>query len=484
MSAEPQLLRRVAGTTAIAIVIGEMIGSGIFKKPGLMAGHLGNPTALLLAWVIAGVVTTFGALTNAEVASMYPRTGGQYVFFREIYGRFFAFLYGWALFSVVQTASIASIAYVSAEYLQVLIPFGRLSPEVEQSLILTLPGVGTFFPLENLGVKCATLAIIFVLAAINWRGIKAGSQVAKVMTIVKLLAIVGIVALAFFGGGRADTSASGLAQGLGGGEITPLGMIQFGAWAAALSGAFWAYDGWNSVTFLAGEIENPQRNLPRALIVGTAVVTGVYFIVVSGYLNVLSVGEMAQTKLVAATVIHKIIGGVGVLVVSFFIFMSAFGGANGTTMTSPRVYYAMAKDGLFFSAFQKVHPKYHSPWVAILAQTVLASIYVITGTFDQLTDMLIFVSWLFYASMAFGVFVLRRTRPHEPRPYRVIGYPVVPVIFILVSLFYLGVTLYDDARAFTAGEKPVMNAVLGLIILALGVPIYFYFRKSQGSKGT
>ena len=478
MSSGPQLLRRVAGTTAIAIVIGEMIGSGIFKKPGLMAGHLGNSTALLIAWVFAGVVTTFGALTNAEVASMYPKTGGQYVFFREIYGRFFAFLYGWALFSVVQTASIASIAYVSAEYLDVLMHFGHLSPELEKSIVLTLPGVGVFFPLENIGVKGATLVIILVLAAINWCGVWAGSQVAKVMTAVKLVAIVGIVGLAFLMGGRAEPAVE-VMQGAAAGAMTPLSMIQFGAWAAALSGAFWAYDGWNSVTFLAGEIENPQRNLPRALIIGTATVTCVYFVVVSGYLNVLSIAEMAQTKLVAATMVEKIVGSAGVLVISFFIFMSAFGGANGTTMTSPRVYYAMAKDGLFFSAFQKIHPKYHSPWVAILAQTFLASIYVITGTFDQLTDMLIFVSWLFYALMAFGVFVLRRTRPNAPRPYRVVGYPVVPAVFVLVSLFYLVITIADDARGFHAGEKPVMNAVLGLLILSAGVPLYFYFRKNR-----
>lgn len=463
-SSAGDLAARLGLYTATMIVIGSMVGSGIFKKPALMAGQLGSPGLLVLVWLMAGLVTCFGALANAEVAGMITAVGGQYVFFRRIYNEFVGFLYGWAIFAVIQTGSIASIAYVGADYLRYFVKLPHLGPELEQ-LRISLLGIITITPLADLGPKLVTAGTVLLLTGVNILGVVLGGTVQNIFTTLKLVAIGGVVVACFALGGQ---PAAEVAAGSGA-AATPLasslGLV--GALVAALSGAFWAYDGWNNITYVAGEVRQPSRNIPRALFLGTAAVATLYILVNLAYLNVLPLGEMAGSKLVAADAMQVVLGAVGGALISGLVIFSTFGTANGTILASARVHFAMARDGLFFRSLGNVHPRFRTPARSLLVQGLWASALVFSGTFDQLTDMLIFVSWIFYLLGALGVFVLRVREPHTPRPYRVWGYPVVPAVFVLFAATYVVITLRQDFR----------NSAFGLLLVALGVPLYLYWRR-------
>lgn len=457
--------------TAVTVVVGSMIGSGIFKKPAVMAEQLGSPTLLLLTWALAGAVTCFGALSNAEVAGVFPEAGGQYVYFRRIYNDFVGYLYGWSVFAVIQTGSIASIAYVFAEYTSYFVPLPRLSAELE-GLSLSLGGVITIAPLAHLGLKLLTVGTILGLTAVNIAGVAFGGAVQAVLTTLKVAAVLVVIALAFaVGQGSAQNF---VAPGPG---VTPAGsggvLSLVAGLGLALSGAFWGYDGWNNVTYLAGEVRRANRTIPRALFSGTALVVGVYMLVNLAYLYVLPVAEMAGVKLVAAEVMQRVLGPVGGALISGLVMLSTFGSTNGSILASARVSYAMSRDRLFFAALGRVHPRTHTPHLALLAQGIWASLLVFSGTFDQLTEMLIFVSWIFYALAAAGVFVLRRTQPELHRPYRVWGYPWVPALFVAFASVFVVVTLLQNPR----------NALLGLLLVALGLPLYGRWKEKEDDSG-
>lgn len=471
-----KLLPQLGFKTTLAIVVGAVIGSGIFKKPAFMAAHLGSPEWLIGIWVIAGILTLFGALTNAEIASIITATGGQYIFFQKMYGDLVAYLYGWAIFAVIQTGSIASITYVFSEYTQFFIQLPRLSSEIEQSWRIFLPAIGYIYPLENLGVKLLTIFVITGLSTVNYFGVKFGGIVSATFTFMKVAAIMFLVFVCFSYNGGSIENFSKPSSAYLSGEIS-----FFSGFMVALAGAFWAYDGWNNITYIAGEVRRPNRTIPMALAFGTLIIITVYVLINLAFIYVLPVEEMAKSTLVAADAAKVAIGAVGGAFVAAAVMVSTFGTANGTIMASARVYYAMANDNLFFKSIAKVHPKWHTPANSLMLQAIWASVLVLSGTFDILTDMLIFVSWIFYAAGAAGVFVLRRKYPDLDRPYKVWGYPWVPVIFIFFATIYVIFTLINDIQMFIDGRTQLINSVFGLFLCLLGLPLYYYFNKKRNA---
>jgi len=456
-----ELAQRLGLWTAVSIVIGSVIGSGIFLKPASMAARLGDPGLLILVWIITGVMTLFGALTNAEIAGMIHAAGGQYVFFRRIYNDFIGFIYGWAVFLVIQTGSIASIAVAFGKYLGFFFPLPHLSPVLE-AFTISIPFIGDILPLADIGTKLAAIAVILFLMTVNYFGVAFGGFVQNLFTSLKVLAIGAIVILGFAIGHGSTSHFFPL-------FATAAGTGMIGLVTLSMADAFWAYDGWNNVTYVAAEIKNPQRNVPLALAIGTLAVIGIYVLTNLAYLYVLPIGVMAGSQLVAADVAQKFLGNHGAEFVAAAVLISTFGTVNGTSLASARVYYAMAKDRLFFRKIADVHPKYRTPGTSLVLQGIWASLLTLTGTFDQLTTYVIFASWVFYALGAFGVFVLRRKMPDAPRPYKVWGYPWVPGIFVLFAIAFVVITLKEDPR----------DSLMGLALIALGIPGYLFWKSRQ-----
>lgn len=458
--------------TSIALVVGGIIGSGIFMKPAVMASQLGSPEILILIWVIAGVITLFGALSNAEVAAMIPETGGQFVFFKYMYGDFVAFLYGWAAFAVFNTAGVASIAYVLGTYVEYFITLPRFAPETEKAISLYIPFVGRIFPMENIGVKSVTIVVIAFLTAINYRSTKSGGDIQVLFTALKVLAILFIIGGFFF-----STNGNTANFVVNSSSITPTGMAMVGAIAAALSGAFWGYDGWNNITFVGGEIKDPQRNIPMSLFIGLVACIAIYALITTAYVYVLPIDQIASSSLVAADAAQTVFGTVGGALIAALVIVSTFGTTNGNILATARVSFAMAQDKNFFAGVGKIHPRFGTPANALLLHGIYTALLVLSGSFDMLTDMLIFVSWLFYGLSAAGLFILRYKMPDRPRPYKVWGYPWIPASFVLFTLVFLVVTLVTDIQRYQQGETPIINSIFGLVLTAIGIPLYWYFRR-------
>lgn len=455
-----ELIRGLSLTAAVMIVAGSMIGSGIFRKPATMAGQLGSPELLLIVWVVAGIMTFIAALVNSEVSGMIDATGGQYVYFRKMYGDGFAFIYGWSILSVIQTGSQAAIAYVFGEYLGYFIRYPLL-PEAWTNFSVFMPFVGYIHPFMEFGPKAAAILSIILLTIINYIGVIFGGLVQTIITYIKIgsMLVLSILLLASGNGSTANLSSGfAIPQESVSGFIAMLGL--------ALSGAFWAYDGWNNVTFVAGEIKEPQRNVPKSLLYGTLIVLGVYLLINVAYLYILPVNVMAKSPLVAAEAAQEIFGPAGASIISIAVIISVFGALNGSILTSARVQFAMAKDGLFFNVLGKVHPRFGTPYTSLLLQGFWSAVLVLSGSFDTITDYVIFATWLFYMLGAVGVIVLRKKMPDTPRPYKVWGYPYVPVIFIVFSCLFLINSLISDSE----------DAAMGLILILLGLPFYVYWK--------
>ncbi|MFP4543311.1 MAG: APC family permease [Candidatus Kapaibacterium sp.] len=460
--------------TTIAIVTGAMIGSGIFKKPAVMASQLGDPALLLGIWVLAGGITLIGALTNAEIAGMITKTGGQYVYFQKMYGNLVAYLYGWAIFAVIQTGSIASITYVFAEYSEYFYVLPRFPEHIEKGVELYIPYIGSIFPLNNFGVKSLTMFIIIFLTTVNYYGVKFGGRVSLTFTSLKIMAILLLIGFGFaYSGGSAAHFSREYTASL----AVETGI--FSAVIAAMAGAFWSFDGWNNITYLAGEVKRPQINIPGALIIGTGIVIGVYLLFNVAIIYIMPIEEAAGSYLVAADAANAAMGPIGAAFVAALVMISTFGTSNGTIMASARVYFAMSRDKMFFNSIGYLHPRFRTPSNALVLQAVWACFLVMSGTFDILTDMLIFVSWIFYAIGAYGVFVLRKKMPDAPRPYKVTGYPWLPAIFIIFAFGYVIFTLYNDINNYMHGRAQIIDSLFGLLLLFAGVPLYLWF-KSKG----
>ncbi len=459
-SAQPTgLARRLGLISAIMVVIGSVIGSGIFLTPQRVAAVVEIPGVMIFVWVLTGFLTLAGALTNAEIASEIPEAGGQYVFFRVLYGDLTAFLYGWTTFIVYQTGSIAAIAVAFARYFGYFVDLPHLSPELEA---WKLPLIGNIAPLADIGVKLVAIAAIMTVTLVNYFGVQFGGFVQNVFTSLKVLAIGGIVLLAFtFGHGSVE-------------HFFPLwGMPSSGNLLAAIGIAMvatlWSYDGWNSLTYLAGEVKEPQRNIPKALVLGTLVIIVIYVATNLAYLYILPINEMATSKLVAADVMNRIFSGYGGAVISLAVMISTFGTVNATSMTTARVFFAMAKDKLFFQGMGTVHPQYKTPTTSLVVQCTWASILTLTGTYDQLFTYVIFASWIFYALGAAGIFIMRKKMPNANRAYRVPGYPVVPILFVIVATWFVFNTIVEQTA----------DSMVGLLLLVAGLPFYLYWERKM-----
>src|SRR5437762_140225 len=471
---QPRLIPALGIFSATMLVAGGVIGSGIFRKPGVMAAQVGSPELLLGVWLLAGIISLLGTLSNAELAAMMPRTGGQYVFLQRAYGPFVAFLYGWALFVVIQSGSIAALSYVFAEYTTRLTPLPE-APATLAAIAFHLPLIGDVAPFKELGVKGLASVLIVVLTIINYLGVRFGGVVQNVFSIAKMSAMVGLavaVAVTPGVGQVANLTARSAA-------IHPTGLAWWAAVAAALQGAFWAYDGWHKITYIGGELKSPRRDLPRSLILGILLVTGLYLLMSAVYAFVLPIDEMARSKLVAADVAERCFAGGGRWI-ALAVMLSTFGAANAVILTSARVYFSMGRDGMFPAFLGRAHRQFRTPGASLLVQAGWSIVLLFSGTFDTLTDTLIFVSWFFYIANAWAVIVLRRREPAAPRPFKVPWYPLVPVVFVGFGLVYLVLTLCNDVAAYrhavAAGQPALLNCALGLALVLSGTPIYFYYR--------
>jgi APA family basic amino acid/polyamine antiporter len=430
---QTELPRKLGLLDSLAIVVGIVIGGGIFLVPNLVARNLGSETSILGVWLFAGVASFFGALACAELGAALPATGGQYVYLREAYGPLGGFLYGWTMFVVARTAQVSWMAVTFSLY------------------------VSYFIPLTPMASKLLGIAAIVVLATINYRGVSGGALVQKSFTFAKVLGLLIIIGGAFFIG-----SYAGAAPAV---AMPQFSMSHFGV---ALIACLLAYDGWVQVTFVAGEIRDPKRNILRALALGVGICVAIYMLANVAYLHVMSIPEIAASDHVGASAAERILGPAGGTLVAVIILLSIIGTINGCFLTSPRIYFAQARDGLFFSKFAEIHPRFSTPAFSIVAQAIWAVVLLLSGTYETLLDYAMFALWVSYALMVAGMMVLRRKQPQLERPYRMWGYPVTPLLFLAVAVWFLGNTLI---------EKPGPS-VAGLLLIATGVPVYFVWRKS------
>jgi APA family basic amino acid/polyamine antiporter len=436
----PDLPRVLGLVSVVGIVVGTMIGSGIFINPAKVAKDVGTPGLMLAVWVVGGILSLFGALAIAEMAAVYSQAGGIYIYLREAYGSLVAFLFGWTLFLIVEAGTVATLAVgFSSKYL----PY--------------------FVSLSGPQTKVVAVSLIAILAAVNVLGVRKGAFLMNFLTSIKFIGLIGICVVVFiFAKGSTGNflSAESAAPTTGG---------LMGSFGVALVAALWAYKGWETSTYCAGEIKDPQKKLPLGLFIGSLSVICLYLLANLAYLYVFPAVRMAESTRIAADVMETAVGPVGATVIALIILMSMTGTANGHLMTAPRVFYAMAKDGLFFKGVAKVHPRYRTPHVSIIVLAVWSALLSLSGTFEQLYSYVIFGFWIFMGLTVAGVIVLRQKRPDLPRPYKTWGYPVTPFLFILSAVF---LTVNSLLRTF-------WNSFAGLALIALGIPVYLVWKSRR-----
>jgi APA family basic amino acid/polyamine antiporter len=494
-SAAPELVKALGLTSATTLVMGSMIGSGVFIVSAEIAREVNSPALLIGAWLVTGFMTIVGALSYGELAAMMPRAGGQYVYLRESLGKLWGFLYGWTLFLVIQTGTVAAVGVAFGKFMGYFFPsiaaenwiwhIAKVPPIQVGPMVLGNMDVG--LNTQNL---CGIVIVIF-LTVLNIFGLKLGAAVQNLFTIAKVSALAGLVIVGVFVARNAQAiaanfgnfwrfdsphSATGTAAGPFVGVLTILAVAQVGSLFSA--------DAWNNVTFTAGEVKNPKRNLPLALAIGTGVVILLYVAANFIYLmhlpfdgnpngaDVVARGiKYATSERVGTAVLQQIFGASGAAVMAIAILISTFGCCNGLILSGARVYYAMAKDGLFFKSTGAVHPKYLTPKNALIVQGIWTCILCLSGTYGQLLDYIIFAVLVFYILTIAGLFVLRRTQPQAERPYRAVGYPVLPAVYIVMAVF-IDVVLLRYKPQYTWP---------GLIIVLLGIPVYFIWSRRSAA---
>src|SRR5271154_3145015 len=496
-SATPQFVQGMGLFSATAIVMGSMIGSGIFIVSAEMSRGLGSPALLIAAWVVTALMTIIGALSYGELAAVMAKAGGQYVYLREALGPLWGFLYGWTLFLVIQTGTIAAVGVASGKFLGIFVPsisssnwilhFWKVPPIRIGPMVLGNMDVG--LNTQNL----VAILVVVALSVINIFGLKTGALIQNIFTFAKVSALLALGFLGLFIGRNAQALAANFhgnfwnnagvsgqhAVQVGvGGPIVLVGTLTI--LAVAQVGSLFSADAWNNVTFTAGEVKNPNRNLPLSLALGTGVVITLYIICNFVYLNVLPLDGVANGTTilergikyatedrVGTAVMTQMFGAVGGLLMAAAIMISGFGCVNGLILAGARVYYAMAKDGLFFRSVARLHPDYKTPAVSLMVQMVWTCVLCVSGSYGQLLDYIVFAVLVFYILTIFGLFVLRRKHPEAERPYRAIGYPVLPAVYIVMALF-IDVVLLRYKPQFTWP---------GLIIVLLGIPVYFLWSR-------
>jgi APA family basic amino acid/polyamine antiporter len=442
--------------------VGTVIGTGIFLKTRVMMCNVETPWLVIGAWVAAGFLSLAGALTYAELASMMPRAGGEYVFIREGYGRRLAFLYGWTQLTVVFTASQAAKGVGFAIF------FNDLAGGSLDRTFFTLRFLDYAVPFGP--IQAVALAIIILTTLINFLAVSVGGRISVFLTVLKILIVAAVGASGFVlaQGSWAHFGMSGVAGTCEGVAATARGGVA--GFGAAMLGALWAYDGWVNVTLVAGEVKNPQRNLPLALIGGILIVAALYIFINVAYLYVLSpveIAGVAETSSVATDVARRYLGPAAVGAIAMAMMISTLGSLHTGTMAGARISYAMASDGLFFRPLARVSAGTHVPINALVVQCIWACVLALSGSFDTLTNYVIFAAWIFYGLNSAAVFIFRRTLPDAERPYRTLGYPVLPAVFLLAAVWLFVNTLIATPR----------EAVIGLAIIALGLPVYWYWSR-------
>ncbi len=466
--------RTIGFSTAISVVISGVIGSGIFMRPAEMAGLLGSPMLILLTWIIAGVFSIFSIMVIAEVGAMMPATGGQYVFMEKMYGDFWAYLYGWANFAVINTASGAGITFICAQYAEYFFKLPKFSPQVEQSVVLHVPLIGDILPLENFGVKVLTVLLVILFSFIAYRSTKLSGSIQVVFTIAKVLAIVMLVGGLFFSGNGNYSHFITNSP-----TLVPAGFALVVAMVAACNGALQAYDGAYMLVYMAGEIKNPGKTIPRSLILGLLVCMIIYMLITAAMMYILPVQDMAVSQLVASDAARIAFGTIGGGIIALLICISVLGPTNTTILSAPRLTFAMANHSNFFSWAGKIHPAFNTPGKAIILHLVWMILMVFSGSFNILSDMYIFMVWVFNIMLMYGLFILRKKMPGAERPYKVWGYPWMPIITILFNAFYLLIILYNDINNYLNDKTHIINSIFGLALTATGIPLYWYFKKRK-----
>lgn len=447
--------------SAIAVLVGSTIGTGIFRTPAGIATRVPDEGLYLLLWALGGFISLCGALTLAELAGALPHTGGVFVYLREGWGRLPAFLFGWSELVIIRASALGAIATVFAEY------FLRL------------------LNIENAkAVHYVAAGAILLVGTFNFLGVKFGALVQNLTTGAKYLALVVLVAAAFLIGANNPAPAS--LQ-----STPPANEASLMLFGLAFISLLWAYDGWADVTFVSGEVKRPERFLPLTLIFGTIAVIAIYLLANLAYLHLLDINQIANSKLVAADAAYRIIGDIGVKLVSIAVMISAFGTLNGSMMTGPRIFFAMADDGLFFKKIASVHPRFKTPYVAITLAALMAVAFVMMQDFEQLADTFVLAIWPFYAGGVAAVYALRRKRPDLPRPYKTLGYPVTPALFILSVFFLIGNALRDDLNnigyykaLLTGGDTTggVPGALMVFVIVVAGIPAYYIWQATHSRR--
>lgn len=455
---KPPGLQRVLGLwSAVSIVVGTVIGSGVFLVPSTMIQLVGSVRMLFVVWVVAGLLSLFGALTYSELAAAMPEAGGEYVYLSAAYGPFWGFLYGWTQFWVAKSGSIATLAAGFYTYLTAFFP------ALGVSLVVIPLHIGPGGSLLEIHYgQLVAIALILALAGVNYFGVRSGGNVQVVVTAIKMALIAGLIAVGIL-------SAKGNFSHFQSHISSPGGIAGF---FAAMVSALWAYDGWNNVSMISSEIRQPQKNLPRALIFGTMAVIATYVLINVAYFYVLTPAQVAASHRVAADMMASIYGRAAAALVSIAVLISIFAALNGSILSGSRVPYAMARDGLFFRPAAKVHPRFHTPGTAMLMLCFWSSIVVLSGWYDDLYNFVIFGSWILYLMTAVSLFVLRRKQPNLERPYRVTGYPIVPVLFVVVAALLLFSTLHTRPR----------ESIMGLGLMSLGVPFYLYWNRRRSAE--
>jgi len=424
-----------------------------------MAGVLHSSGWVLICWILAGIISLFGALSNAEVAGLLADTGGEYVYYKKIYNRFFSFIFGWSLFSVIQTAAISSLAYIFAQSLNSMIHL--------PSIFGSLAGIniaGIFFPFQNFTIKLIAILLIVLLTLINSRGIKTGAGLSAVIL---SLVVAGILTIVVFGLSSSQSHIANVFD-MKPNAAAPVGFSEI---FTAMLAAFWAYQGWAVIGYIGGEVKNPNRNLPIGIAGGVVMVIIIYLLINTTYLSLLPVSKLeevyhSQNSIAAVEAVKVFWGDRGGLFISALIALTTLGSTHATILVSCRPYYAMAREGFFFPKAGKLN-KFLAPANSLWYQGIWACILVLSGSFDQLTDMIIFAVFIYYGATTLGVFILRKKMPDAPRPYKVWGYPLVPAIVLLFSAALLVNTFFTRPR----------EAAIGMALMLTGVPLYFWFRK-------
>ncbi len=445
-----RLPRRLGLWSAVAVLVGTTIGSGIFRTPAVVAERVDLVVLFAAGWIAGGVLALCGALTFAELAALFPRTGGMYVYIREGFGRLPAFLFGWAELLIIRPAALGAIAVVSAEY------FWRL---------LGVDGAQLLEPLPASLAQVTAALFIVAVGTVNYVGVQHAALLQNVSTVLKVGALLALVALGSLLVPQYPLQRAVLEPAAG--AWSPLA-----GFGLALVAILWAYDGWADVAFVSGEVKDPQRNLPRALFLGTASVAAIYVAVNAVYLKLIPLEQMPGSPLIAADAAQIVLGAAGVVFVSASVMVSAFGALNGSMLVGSRIFYAMAEDRLFFRSLARVHPRYATPSAAIVLASALGIVFASVRTFGELADQFIIGIWPFYALAVGATFVLRRRLPHVERPYRTWGYPVVPVLFLLAALFLLGNYMISEPILFWADVAVVLS----------GVPVYWFWIRRAAAR--